>query len=98
MQNNVIPGELTASFNIRLDRSKNHEEFEAMINRWCEEAGEGVHLEFIEKGPKVEYTVLDETNIFWTNFKSACDRQKIHLELIVSPAQSDNHYIRMVCT
>ena len=93
----MIPGELEVTFNIRIDNSKNHEEFEAMINRWCKEAGEGVYLEFKQKDSKVENTVLDEKNIFWRNFKSACDRLNMNIELVIMPGATDSRYIRLVC-
>ena len=97
MQNNVVPEALNATFNIRLDNSKNHEDFETMINRWCKEAGEGVRIEFLHKPPKVQPTILDETNLFWMNFKNASDRLNITLEMGVVPGATDMAYIRRVC-
>lgn len=49
------------------------EEFEKILNKWCEEAGEGVWIEYELKIPRIPPTKLDETNPFWMAFKKVFD-------------------------
>ncbi|XP_043678759.1 aminoacylase-1-like isoform X1 [Vespula pensylvanica] len=96
VQTNVIPSELTAMFDIRLDPSVDHDEFEAMIQKWCKEAGEGVFYTFEQKNPKVENTKLDDTNPFWIAFKNICDNLGITLQIGIFPGGTDSRYVRSV--
>lgn len=48
--------------------------FEAMINKWCEEAGQGVHIDYEQKEPQIEITKLDASNPFWLPFKEAIQK------------------------
>lgn len=73
VQSNVIPPQFTVVFDVRLSIDENHENFEAMINRWCEEAGGDIEVEYEMKDPYVEPTKTDDTNLYWTAFKSAID-------------------------
>ncbi|KAI4479434.1 hypothetical protein M0804_011219 [Polistes exclamans] len=96
VQTNVIPNELIAMFDVRLDPSVDHDEFEAKIKKWCEEAGEGVFYTFEQKNPKVENTKLDETNPFWIAFKRTCDSLDIKLKIGIFPGGTDSRYVRSV--
>lgn len=74
LQTNVVPPLLTIGFDVRLAVTQSHEEFEALINQWCEEAGGNIEIYFESKKPKVEPTKLDVTNPFWVAFKTCiCD-------------------------
>lgn len=96
MQTNVVPEKLIAIFDLRLPPTVDHDEIEKMINGWCKEAGDGVHITFQQKNPKVESTKLDATNPFWTAFKSTCDKIGVSLEIGVFPGGTDSRYIRSV--
>lgn len=96
MQTNVIPSELVAMFDIRLDPSVDHEKFETMIQNWCKEAGEGVFYMFEQKNPKVENTKLDNSNPFWIAFKNTCDSLGITLQIGIFPGGTDSRYVRSV--
>ena len=52
VQTNVVPTSLTAIFDIRIEPSVDHIEFEAMIKRWCEEAGADVTYRSNKKIPR----------------------------------------------
>lgn len=43
------------------------------INGWCNEAGDGITLEYEEKDPKNGITKFDSSNYFWVAFKKAAD-------------------------
>lgn len=87
---------MTAIFDCRLDPSIDHNEFEAMIKKWCEEAGSDVTYSFEQKNPKVENTKLDDSNPFWIAFKKACDDLAIQLQVGIFPGGTDSRYIRQV--
>lgn len=40
------------------------------INKWCEEAGSGIEIEFESKHPKIKPTPIDETNPYWIAFRN----------------------------
>lgn len=73
-QINVVPPELTVGFDIRLSIEVDVTTMEKTIKKWCEEAGKGVTLEFIEKMLYVQPTKLDEKNPWWVTFKKECDK------------------------
>ncbi|XP_011638967.1 aminoacylase-1 [Pogonomyrmex barbatus] len=96
VQTNVVPTDLYAMFDIRLAPSVDHEEFEATIKRWCEEAGPDVTYSFEEKNPKVENTKLDDSNPYWIAFKNSCDEMGLEFETAVFPGGTDSRYVRGV--
>ncbi|XP_076300191.1 aminoacylase-1 [Lasioglossum baleicum] len=96
VQTNVVPTSLTAIFDIRLDPSVDHEEFEAMIKKWCKEAGEGVTYSFEQKNPRIENTKLDDSNPYWLVFKKTCDDLGITLQSGIFPGGTDSRYVREV--
>lgn len=51
-----------------------------MVKDWCEEAGGNIDISFDLKFDYIPPTKLDETNIYWVAFKSACDEM---LELLL---------------
>lgn len=73
-QINVVPPELTVAFDVRLSISVNTDKIENTLRKWCEEAGEGVTLEFSEKMEFVQPTKIDEKNPWWVTFKRECDK------------------------
>lgn len=42
--------------------------FSFKLHRWAKEAGTGVEVVFKTKRPKVQATVINETNPFWVAF------------------------------
>lgn len=72
-QANVIPPEYKVVVDMRLALAVDHQEFEAMFKKWCDESGEGIVYEFEQKEPKVQPTKLDKSNIYWGAFKKAVD-------------------------
>lgn len=96
VQTNVIPNELIAHFDLRLPPTVDHDEVEAMIKKWCAEAGEGVFYTFEQKNPKIENTKLDDSNPYWIAFKKACDSLGITLQIGIFPGGTDSRYIRSV--
>lgn len=96
VQTNVVPTSLTAIFDCRLDPSIDHNEFEAMIKSWCQEAGADVTYTFEQKNPKIENTKLDDSNPYWIAFKKVCDDLGINLQIGIFPGGTDSRYVRYV--
>lgn len=72
VQANVVPPELSVTFDMRIAIDVDHQKLEAQLRKWCTEAGE-VELEFGEKREYVAPTKCDEDNHFWCAFKAATD-------------------------
>ncbi|XP_011686400.1 PREDICTED: aminoacylase-1 [Wasmannia auropunctata] len=96
LQTNIIPNELSAIFDIRPTSSVDHEELEATIKRWCEEAGPDVTYSFKQKNPKSKATKLDNSNPYWIAFKKTCDEIGVNLEIGVLPGSADSRFLREV--
>lgn len=73
-QINVVPPELTVGFDVRLSINVNDVTMESTVRKWCEEAGKGTTLEFIEKSPFIQPTKINEENLWWVKFKKECDK------------------------
>lgn len=74
MQINIVPTELTASFDIRLTPRWSKEELLKFLEDVCQQAGPDVSYEYLFHS--LDYTAttsLDDSNKFWTTFKTTCD-------------------------
>ncbi|XP_044741964.1 aminoacylase-1-like [Chrysoperla carnea] len=95
VQNNVVPPELSAMFDVRMALTLDEVAFEKQILQWCKEAGEGVTIEF-KRNKRVPVTSLDNTNPWWIAFKSVTDELKMNLKPLIFPGGTDSRYIRQV--
>lgn len=77
MQANVIPSKLTATFVLRIAVDVDLEKLRNMVQKWCEEAGEGVEFSESWVGRKQGVTKLDESNPWWISLKTACDKMSV---------------------
>jgi aminoacylase len=73
VQANVIPPEYKVVVDMRLALDVDHQEFENMFKKWCDESGEGIIYDFEQKQPKVPPTKTDSTNHYYGAFKAAVD-------------------------
>lgn len=73
-QVNIVPPELTVGFDVRLSIEVDDSIMFKTITKWCEEAGEGVTVEFINKDPRIQPTKINEENPWWVSFKNECDK------------------------
>lgn len=74
VQSNVVPPQFKFMVDIRLAIDVDHDEFEKMLNRWCEEAGGNIQIEFEFKDSYVPPTPIDDSNIFWIALKRTFDK------------------------
>lgn len=74
VQANVIPPQYKITVDMRLALDVDHQEFENMFRKWCEESGEGIVYEFEQKQPKVPPTKTDKSNVYWGAFQEATEK------------------------
>ena len=65
VQVNVVPSELAAYFDIRVNPWTDTDEMDRQLLEWCEESGEGVTMEFIaEKIQKSSLTSIESGSLW----------------------------------
>ncbi|KAF2880505.1 hypothetical protein ILUMI_25676 [Ignelater luminosus] len=94
VQNNIIPPEFTLSIDCRIAITVDLEQFEATLNKWCKEAGEGVWIEYQQKDSQVPPTKLDESNPYWIAFKKAASNINLQLKPQIMGGMTDSRYVR----
>ncbi|XP_037936846.1 aminoacylase-1-like [Teleopsis dalmanni] len=94
VQSNVIPPQMVACFDCRLALDVNHTEFEAKLKKFCEEAGGGIDIEYEHKLPRVEPTKMNDSNPYWTSFKTAIDKLNLKIKPQIFNGGTDSRYIR----
>ncbi|XP_063697085.1 aminoacylase-1-like [Culicoides brevitarsis] len=94
LQANVVPSQLSVTFDMRIAIDVDHQKLEGQLRKWCEEAGEGVELVFGEKREYVAPTKCDEDNRYWCAFKAAVDEMKLRVVPVIAPGGTDSRYIR----
>ncbi|CAG9784872.1 unnamed protein product [Diatraea saccharalis] len=94
VQVNVLPEKLSVSFDVRIAPDVDHDEFDNMIQSWCNEAGEGVSFEYYIKNPQIKCTCIDENAVFFTALKDSLDKMGIKLNCLICPGTTDARYIR----
>eukprot|EP00102_Acyrthosiphon_pisum_P012316 XP_008181416.1 PREDICTED: aminoacylase-1-like isoform X2 [Acyrthosiphon pisum] len=95
-QLNVVPPELSAGFDVRLDIGTDRRAMEDIITGWCHEAGEGIRMEVFKTNEQTTPTKLDDSNPWWLKFKSECDKMNLKLKPSICPGAGDSRYIRLI--
>ncbi|XP_031625422.1 aminoacylase-1-like isoform X2 [Contarinia nasturtii] len=94
---NIVPAEMSATFDIRIAVSTSVHDFEEMVNKWCAEAGGNISINFLDKGENEQVTRTDSSNPFWMAFKTATEESGIKVKPVILGGASDNRYLRRVC-
>ncbi|XP_041048619.1 aminoacylase-1B-like isoform X2 [Carcharodon carcharias] len=68
--------------------------FEEQIQKWCQDAGDGVQYEFQQKGMDQQVTSIDKSNPWWQTFSSTCQKLDMTLQCEIFPAATDSRFIR----
>ncbi|CAK8688959.1 unnamed protein product [Clavelina lepadiformis] len=89
---NIVPAELSATFDIRIPPTVDLQEFEQKLQGWCKDAGDDVSIEFLEKNTDQTVTSTDSTNPWWVAFSSAIKKKKLKVEIF--SASTDSLYLR----
>ncbi|KAL3268598.1 hypothetical protein HHI36_007705 [Cryptolaemus montrouzieri] len=95
VQDNVIPCEMTISFDCRVP-SSNLETFEKMMNQWCKDAGEDCDIEYHQKNYPASQTKLDDSNIYWKAFERVSMQMGFKLKPEICPGTTDSRYLRQI--
>ncbi|CAB3243377.1 unnamed protein product [Arctia plantaginis] len=93
VQVNVLPENLSVSFDIRIACDVDIDEFDAMISKWCEEAGSGVTYEYHLKNPQIKSTEL-ETLPFWKVLKQVVSDMGCTVKPVICPGATDARFLR----
>ncbi|XP_028162367.1 aminoacylase-1-like isoform X4 [Ostrinia furnacalis] len=91
---NVLPEFLSVSFDMRIPPDLDHQELEDMIKSWCEEAGDGVTLEYYKKNPEIKSTRIDGSIPFWTAMKSVVNDMGYKMNCTICPGATDARFVR----
>jgi len=94
VQANVIPPELSVTFDIRVGVNTDHAEFEREINQWCEDAGGNITINYFTKNPKVPPTSADETNPVWVVLSNVAKQFNIEIAPATTVGATDARYLR----
>ncbi|XP_014782659.1 aminoacylase-1 isoform X1 [Octopus bimaculoides] len=94
LQHNVVPSRFTVCFDIRVPPSVDPVQFEEKLNNLCKEAGEGLTLEYVQKGCDNKLTSIDDGNIWWKTFSSTFENMNLKIKTEIFPAGTDIRYLR----
>lgn len=95
-QRNVLPPLVEMTVDIRMAVSVDIKEFEEMMNRWAEDSGSNIEIEFLVKEPYCPPTKTDDSNVFWKGFREATEELKLKIKPQIFPAGTDAAYLRAV--
>ncbi|XP_072136836.1 aminoacylase-1B-like isoform X2 [Mobula birostris] len=91
---NIVPDELTASFDIRIPPTVDLKAFEEQMKEWCQDAGEGVLCEFFQKNMNKKLTSIDQSDPWWSAFSNACLQMGMTVQTEIFSAATDSRFIR----
>ncbi|RMX44798.1 hypothetical protein pdam_00016343 [Pocillopora damicornis] len=94
VQANVIPAEMSAVFDIRITPTMDFVELENKIKLWCNEAGEDVSYEFLQKANNYNLTPTTEDDPWWKAFSTTCKKMNMKIEKEIFPAGTDSRFLR----
>lgn len=95
-QLNVVPTEISVTFDIRLAIDMDIEKMKETVQEWCLNAGPGVYVKFKNNPIRVKPTAIDNSNPWWIAFKNECDKMDIKINTAIFPAGTDSKFMRNV--
>ncbi|CAD5227064.1 unnamed protein product [Bursaphelenchus xylophilus] len=94
VQLNVLPSEFVVYFDVRVTPTVDFEEFEARIKGWCEKAGPGVTIEFLQKCMVKQITPTTKEDPWWSAFSSALEELDCKISKEIFVGATDSRYLR----
>lgn len=94
VQVNVIPPQITLTYDMRIAVDVDLVQWEAQLWEWCKEAGGEIDIIFERKDPAAATTKMDESNRYWTAMKEATDELGLELEPCICPGATDMLFVR----
>uniref|UniRef100_A0A023F7B3 N-acyl-aliphatic-L-amino acid amidohydrolase n=2 Tax=Triatoma infestans TaxID=30076 RepID=A0A023F7B3_TRIIF len=96
VQNNVVPPELSMTFDVRLSVHTKSQEFLKWIQDICWNAGENITMEVLNDNPTVPGTATDSSNPFWIAMSSVLDEMKLKYQVTGCPGSTDARFLRKI--
>ena len=96
VQMNVVPNEFVVGFDIRITPTTPLDKFEAMLNKWVEEAGSGIELEYAQKFTDQTLTSVAKEDPWYQAFMRGVNKHNLEIAPRIFPAGTDSRYIREV--
>ncbi|XP_037049217.1 aminoacylase-1-like [Bradysia coprophila] len=94
VQANVIPPELSVTFDVRLGVNADHDQFQRDIETWCEEAGGNITINYAMKDPKAPTTRADDSNPVWTALVNATKEFGLEITPSATIGATDARFLR----
>ncbi|XP_053577097.1 aminoacylase-1 isoform X2 [Bombina bombina] len=91
---NVVPSEMSATFDLRIPPTMDLKVFESKIEGWCREAGDQVSWEYHQKNMDQGVTTPNDSNPWWKAFSTPCKELGLKLKPEIFPAATDSRYVR----
>ncbi|KAF5293044.1 hypothetical protein FQR65_LT11036 [Abscondita terminalis] len=93
LQANVLPPEIFLTFDARVPVER-FVAFEALVKKWCEEAGNGLTIEEIVRDDESPNTKLDASNVYWIAFKATMESLNIPMKPRIFIGNTDGRHFR----
>ncbi|XP_029455365.1 aminoacylase-1 isoform X2 [Rhinatrema bivittatum] len=91
---NVVPSDLTVTFDLRIPPTVDLKAFEEKMKSWCQAAGEGVTYKFHQKGLDQKVTSTNESDPWWKAFSGPFREMNLTLQPEIFPAATDSRFLR----
>ena len=90
---NIVPAELSATFDIRIPPSTDFVKFEEQLRSWCKEAGEDITMEFLQR--RDDPTVTSTETPWWNTFTSAIKKFGVGFKVEIFSGATDSRFLRL---
>jgi len=94
VQGNVIPPELSVTFDVRLSVNADHEAFQNEIDKWIIDAGGDITVNYLIKDPKAAKTNADDTNPMWVVLQNTARELGLQIVPGVMSGATDMRFLR----
>ncbi|CAH8643015.1 unnamed protein product [Heterobilharzia americana] len=97
VQHNVVPGKLSASFDIRLTPSFSLDSLKEKLGQWALNAGGQIEFEFINTGVELKQSVVvpdESNNPWWSTLTNVCSKYASKVQKRIFPGGTDARFVR----
>ncbi|KAF0293592.1 Aminoacylase-1A [Amphibalanus amphitrite] len=94
VQQNVVPDKFHACFDCRVAQKTPPDEFEALVQGWCKQAGEGVTYQLTQKEDNPDLSPISPGHPWWAAFTAALTKLNVPVCPEIFPAGTDSRFIR----
>ncbi|KAL8587111.1 hypothetical protein ACOMHN_026079 [Nucella lapillus] len=96
VQTNVVPSEVSATFDIRISIEEDLEKFEAMMHQWCKDAcpDHQYNMEFLQVSNSSGQSPADSSSPWWVALEAAVEKLGLKIKKEIFPAGTDGRFVR----